>query len=32
LQSLETALSTKRLAYRVFTTNVSIRAAKWSRN
>lgn len=32
LQTLETTLSTKRVNYRVFTTTVSIRAAKWSRN
>jgi len=32
LQTLETNLSTKRLNYRVFTTTVSIRGAKWSRD
>ncbi len=32
LQTLESTLGAKRISYRVFTTNVSIRAAKWSRN
>ncbi len=32
LTTLETGLAQKRLSYRVFTTQVSIRGAKWSRN
>jgi uncharacterized protein (TIGR02599 family) len=31
LATLEKTLATKRMSYRVFTTNVQIRAAKWSR-
>lgn len=31
LQTLQTTLTRKRLTFRVFTTNVAIRAAKWSR-
>ncbi len=32
LQSLQAALQSRRLNYRVFTTNVSLKAAKWSRD
>jgi uncharacterized protein (TIGR02599 family) len=32
LQTLQDNLLSKRLNYRVFTTNVSLKAAKWSRN
>ena len=31
LATLEGTLATKRLRYRIFTTNVQIRSAKWSR-
>ena len=31
LATLEQTLATKRVKYRIFTTNVQIRAAKWSR-
>ena len=30
--SLENALVSKKVNYRIFTTNIPIRAAKWSRN
>jgi uncharacterized protein (TIGR02599 family) len=32
LQDLEKYLVDNRINYRIFTTNISIRAAKWSRN